>query len=71
MVACAVAVRRSGDRRAWFRGVCCGKNGSSLEVAMKVRSSVKRITKDCQIVRRKGKVRVINKKNPRHKQVQG
>ncbi len=38
---------------------------------MKVRSSVKRITKDCQIVRRKGKVRVVNKKNPRHKQVQG
>jgi len=38
---------------------------------MKVRSSVRRISKDCQIVRRKGKVRVINKKNPRFKQVQG
>ncbi|MEM9167590.1 MAG: 50S ribosomal protein L36 [Planctomycetota bacterium] len=38
---------------------------------MKVRSSVKRMCKDCQIVRRKGKVRVICKTNPRCKQVQG
>ncbi|MGP1346872.1 MAG: 50S ribosomal protein L36 [Phycisphaerales bacterium] len=38
---------------------------------MKVRSSVKRITKDCQIVRRKGRVFVINKKDPRNKQRQG
>jgi large subunit ribosomal protein L36 len=38
---------------------------------MKVRSSVKRITNDCQIVRRKGRVYVINKKDPRNKQRQG
>jgi len=38
---------------------------------MKVSSSVKRRSKDCQIVRRKGKVYVINKKNPRFKQRQG
>jgi large subunit ribosomal protein L36 len=38
---------------------------------MKVKSSVKRRTKDCQIVRRRGKVFVINKKNPRFKQRQG
>lgn len=38
---------------------------------MKVKSSVKRRTQDCQIVRRKGKVLVINKKNPRMKQRQG
>jgi large subunit ribosomal protein L36 len=38
---------------------------------MKVKSSVKRRSKDCQIVRRKGKVYVINKKNPRFKQRQG
>ncbi|KAA0216051.1 MAG: 50S ribosomal protein L36 [Leptolyngbya sp. PLA3] len=38
---------------------------------MKVKSSVKRRTKDCQIVRRRGKVFVINKKNPRCKQRQG
>jgi large subunit ribosomal protein L36 len=41
------------------------------ESAMKVQSSVKRRSKDCQIVRRKGKVLVINKKNPRFKQRQG
>jgi len=41
------------------------------EVAMKVSSSVKRRSNDCQIVRRKGKVFVINKKNPRFKQRQG
>ena len=38
---------------------------------MKVRTSVKRRTKDCKIVRRKGRVYVINKKNPRLKQRQG
>lgn len=41
------------------------------ENIMKVQSSVKRRSKDCQIVRRKGKVFVINKKNPRFKQRQG
>lgn len=38
---------------------------------MKVRSSIKRLTKDCQIVIRKGKRLVINKRNPRLKQRQG
>ena len=38
---------------------------------MKVRSSIKRRTKDCQIVIRKGKRYVINKKNPRLKARQG
>ena len=37
---------------------------------MKVRSSVKKICKDCKIVRRKGRVYVICK-NPKHKQRQG
>ncbi|MCL5044415.1 MAG: 50S ribosomal protein L36 [Deltaproteobacteria bacterium] len=37
---------------------------------MKVRSSVKRICKDCKVVRRRGVVRVICE-NPRHKQRQG
>lgn len=37
---------------------------------MKVKASVKRGPND-QIVRRKGKLYVINKKNPRHKQRQG
>jgi len=38
---------------------------------MKVRSSIKRQTKDCQIVMRRGKRYVINKRNPRLKQRQG
>ncbi|MCD6454485.1 MAG: 50S ribosomal protein L36 [Candidatus Aminicenantes bacterium] len=37
---------------------------------MKVRSSVKKICKDCKIIRRKGVVMVICK-NPKHKQRQG
>ena len=38
---------------------------------MKVRASVKKICSECKIVRRQGKVRVICKKNPKHKQRQG
>ncbi|MFL3063044.1 MAG: type B 50S ribosomal protein L36 [Candidatus Neomarinimicrobiota bacterium] len=38
---------------------------------MKVKASVKKRTRDCIIVRRKGRIYVINKKNPRHKQRQG
>jgi large subunit ribosomal protein L36 len=38
---------------------------------MKVRSSIKRRTKDCQIVIRKGKRFVITQKNPRLKPRQG
>ncbi|PKL72402.1 50S ribosomal protein L36 [Candidatus Kuenenbacteria bacterium HGW-Kuenenbacteria-1] len=38
---------------------------------MKVRTSVKKICKDCQILRRKGRVVVICKKAPKHKQRQG
>jgi large subunit ribosomal protein L36 len=38
---------------------------------MKVRTSIKQICDGCRIVRRKGVVRVICKKNQRHKQRQG
>ncbi|MDX2114230.1 MAG: 50S ribosomal protein L36 [Planctomycetota bacterium] len=38
---------------------------------MKVRSSVKRVCGGCKIIRRKGRVRVICKSDPKHKQVQG
>lgn len=38
---------------------------------MKVRSSVKKICDTCKIIRRKGVVHVICKKNPKHKQRQG
>jgi large subunit ribosomal protein L36 len=38
---------------------------------MKVRTSIKKRTPDCKIVRRKGKLLIINKKNPKYKQRQG
>ena len=38
---------------------------------MKVRASVKKRSVDCVIVKRKGRVFVINKKNPKFKQRQG
>ena len=38
---------------------------------MKVRASVKTLCKNCKIVRRKGRIYVICKKTPKHKQRQG
>ena len=38
---------------------------------MKVRASIKKRSDDCKIERRKGKLYVINKKNPKEKQRQG
>ncbi|MEK7575573.1 MAG: 50S ribosomal protein L36 [Patescibacteria group bacterium] len=38
---------------------------------MKVRASVKKICINCKMVRRKGRIYVICKKNPKHKQRQG
>ncbi len=38
---------------------------------MKVRTSVKKRSPNCKIVRRKGCLYIINKKNPRLKQRQG
>jgi large subunit ribosomal protein L36 len=41
------------------------------EATMKVRASVKPICEHCKVVRRRGVIRIICKKNPRHKQRQG
>ena len=38
---------------------------------MKVRASIKKRSADCIIVRREGKLYVINKKNPKENQRQG
>ncbi|MGB8367364.1 MAG: 50S ribosomal protein L36 [Candidatus Babeliales bacterium] len=38
---------------------------------MKVRTSIKKICNECRIIKRKGVVRIICTKNPRHKQRQG
>lgn len=44
---------------------------TETEEKMKIKSSIKKRSSDCQIVRRKGVLYVINKKNPRFKQRQG
>ncbi|HCX72782.1 MAG: 50S ribosomal protein L36 [Candidatus Cloacimonadota bacterium] len=38
---------------------------------MKVQASVKKICKDCKIIKRNGVIRVICPSNPKHKQRQG
>ena len=38
---------------------------------MKTRASLKKRSADCKIVRRKGRLYVINKKNPKEKMLQG
>ncbi|HTM06514.1 MAG TPA: 50S ribosomal protein L36 [Patescibacteria group bacterium] len=38
---------------------------------MKIKTSVKRICNDCRIIKRKGVVRVVCQKEPKHKQRQG
>ena len=42
-----------------------------INIKMRVRASIKKRSEDCKIVRRKGVLFVINKKNPRFKQRQG
>ncbi|MBU4223878.1 50S ribosomal protein L36 [Patescibacteria group bacterium] len=38
---------------------------------MKVKTSVKKFCNSCKLVKRKGRIYVICKKNPKHKQRQG
>lgn len=38
---------------------------------MKVRSSIKKICNACQVVKRNKVLRIVCKKNPKHKQRQG
>lgn len=38
---------------------------------MKVQASVKKICEYCKVVRRRGRILIICKKNPKHKQRQG
>jgi len=39
--------------------------------ALKVRSSVKPICEHCKVIKRRGVIRVICKRNPKHRQRQG
>lgn len=38
---------------------------------MKVKASVKKVCRDCKVIRRHGHVMVVCKSEPRHKQRQG
>jgi large subunit ribosomal protein L36 len=51
-----------------FSDFLLGKQGDPF---VKVRSSVKPICEHCKVVRRQGVIRVICKRNPKHKQRQG
>ena len=42
-----------------------------LGAIVKVRSSVKPICEHCKVIKRQGVVRIICKRNPKHKQRQG
>jgi large subunit ribosomal protein L36 len=55
------SLTESGERRAV----------RSIATSMKVRPSVKKMCEQCKIIKREGVVRVICKKNPKHKQRQG
>jgi large subunit ribosomal protein L36 len=58
--------------RTMPRGMGPGGAPRSREsTAMKVRSSIRRICENCKIVRRRRKLFVICKTNPKHKQRQG
>jgi large subunit ribosomal protein L36 len=57
----------SCDPPGWFKI----KSSTPKAKSMKVRASIKKRSADCKIVRRKGVLYVINKKNPRFKQRQG
>ena len=47
------------------------KTLNKIFFTMKVRASIKKRTEDCKIVRRKGRLYGINKKNPKFKLRQG
>ena len=58
------------------RAKACFRNSATPrlqknEVFMKVRASIKKRNADCKIVRRKGHLYVINKKEPKMKMRQG
>jgi large subunit ribosomal protein L36 len=44
---------------------------SFRRVEVKVRPSVKRMCRDCRVIKRKGRVWIICSKDPKHKQRQG
>ena len=68
---------RIGHEKGQFEDLWRWRTGSLDAVAgcgekiMKVRASVKKVCRNCKVIRRNGVVRVICKTDPRHKQRQG
>ena len=62
-------MNRSMNPGAFCHGIERYTNYRSTK--MKVTSSIKRRCENCQIIKRKGVVRVVCSRNPRHKQKQG
>jgi large subunit ribosomal protein L36 len=52
-------------------GAPTAARSSSMELDVKVRSSVKPICEHCKVIKRQGVTRIICKRNPKHKQKQG
>ena len=62
----------SGKMRMHYIKILPGdKVKVEMRTDMKTRASLKKRTADCKIVRRKGRLFVINKKNPKFKMRQG
>ncbi len=64
--------------RPYMRALLCNRSGRAPDpetiTVMKVRSSLKSLKtrhRDCKLVRRKGRVYIINKTDPRFKAKQG
>ena len=53
------------------RKVASYSDTNKIKQDMKTRASLKKRTPECKIVRRKGRLYVINKKNPKFKMRQG
>lgn len=62
--------RSSSEEDHFFRFIEI-QDKAKIKIEMKVKASVKKRSVDCKVIRRKGKIYVINKKNPRYKQRQG
>jgi large subunit ribosomal protein L36 len=63
--------RIDGSRRLEADGLEAARAARGGERKMKVQASVKKMCRNCKLIRRKRVVRVICDKDPRHKQRQG
>ncbi|GGD40454.1 hypothetical protein GCM10011514_00640 [Emticicia aquatilis] len=65
-----MAINYPKTQKYSYKNPPLGVRGGIIFV-MKVKASVKKRSAECKVIRRKGKIYVINKKNPKFKQRQG